>query len=92
MLSGGGGVEMTTKNKNVNSYYICVVGLRIKIISFLYLLLIFYLFIFREKGREGEREGEKHQRVVASHVTPTQEPVLPGPTTQACALCWESNW
>ena len=21
----------------------------------------FYLFIFREKGREGEREGEKHR-------------------------------
>ena len=31
----------------------------------------FYLFIFREKGREGEREGEKHQCVVASHVAPT---------------------
>ena len=28
----------------------------------------FYLFIFREKGREGETEGEKHQHVVASHV------------------------
>ena len=26
-----------------------------------------YLFIFGEKGREGEREGEKHQCVVASH-------------------------
>ena len=25
-----------------------------------------YLFIFRERGREGEREGEKHQCVVAS--------------------------
>ena len=23
------------------------------------------------KGREGEREGEKHQYVVASHVSPT---------------------
>ena len=31
----------------------------------------FYLFIFRERGREGEREGEKHQCVVASHVAPT---------------------
>ena len=31
----------------------------------------FYLFIFRERGREGEREGEKHQCVVASHVPPT---------------------
>ena len=27
-----------------------------------------YLFlIFRDRGREGEREGEKHQCVVASH-------------------------
>ena len=32
---------------------------------------IFYLFIFRERGREGEREGEKHQCVVASRTTPT---------------------
>ena len=31
----------------------------------------FYLFIFRQRGREGEREGEKHQCVVASHVAPT---------------------
>ena len=31
----------------------------------------FYLFIFRERGREGEREGEKHQCVVAFHVPPT---------------------
>ena len=31
-------------------------------------LLRFYLFIFRQRGREGEREGEKHQCVVASHV------------------------
>ena len=35
------------------------------------LFLRFYLFIFREKGREGEREGEKHQCVVASHAAPT---------------------
>ena len=31
----------------------------------------FHLFIFREKGRDGVREGEKHQRGVASHVPPT---------------------
>ena len=31
----------------------------------------FYLFIFREREKEGEREGEKHQCVVASHVAPT---------------------
>ena len=29
-----------------------------------------YLF-FRERGREGEREGEKHQCVVVPHVPPT---------------------
>ena len=33
--------------------------------------LRFYLFIFRERGREGEREGEKHQCVVASRAPPT---------------------
>ena len=31
----------------------------------------FYLFIFRERAREGEREEEKHQCVVASRTTPT---------------------
>ena len=30
-----------------------------------------YSFIFREKGREGEREGEKRQCVVATCVPPT---------------------
>ena len=34
---------------------------------------IFYLFIFRVRGREGEREGEKHQCVVASCVPPTED-------------------
>ena len=28
--------------------------------------LRFYLFIFRQNGREGEREGEKYQCVVTS--------------------------
>ena len=36
------------------------------------------LFIFRERGREGEREVEKHQCVVASRVPCTGEPG-PGP-------------
>ena len=41
-----------------------------------------YLFIFRERGREGEREGEKPQGAVASHA-----PLLgTWPATQACAL------
>ena len=37
----------------------------------LFLILFFkrfYLFIFRERGREGEREEEKYQCVVASCV------------------------
>ena len=32
---------------------------------------VFYFFIFRERGREGERDGEKHQRVVVSRAPPT---------------------
>ena len=34
------------------------------------------LFIFRQRGMEGEREGEKHQCVVASHVPPYWGPGL----------------
>ena len=30
----------------------------------------FYLFTFRERGREGEREGEKHQCIAAPRVPP----------------------
>ena len=44
---------------------------------YLHFLKIFYLFIFRERRREGDTEGEKHQYVVASHIWPE---------TQACAL------
>ena len=33
----------------------------------------FYLFIFRQRGREGEKEGEKYQCVVASHAPPTRD-------------------
>ena len=39
----------------------------------LFILMCFkkILFIyFRQRGKEGEREGEKHQRVVASHTFP----------------------
>ena len=35
-------------------------------------LKIFYLFIFKDRGREEEREGEKHQQVVASRTPPTR--------------------
>ena len=47
----------------------------------------FYLFIFRGRGREGEREGEKHQCVVASHTPAT------GDLAHNPGMCpdWESN-
>ena len=47
----------------------------------------FYLFIFRERGREGEREGDKHQCVVASRASPT------GDLAHKPGMCpdWESN-
>ena len=56
-------------------------------ISFRRLKKIFYLFIFRERGREGEREEENHQCVVISHATSTGDVACnPG-------MCpdWESN-
>ena len=42
-----------------------------KIMSYLGFFLRFYLFIFRERGRERERKGEKHHCVVASYMPPT---------------------
>ena len=47
-----------------------------------------YLFIFRQRGREGEREGEKYQCVVASHIPPT------GDLAHNPGMCpdWELNW
>ena len=47
----------------------------------------FYLFIFRERGREGERKGEEYQCVGASRIPPTGDLVCnPG-------MCpdWELN-
>ena len=53
------------------------------------LAVFFYkLFIFREWGREGEREGKKHQWVAASRASPTGDLVCnPG-------MCpdWDLNW
>ena len=46
-----------------------------------------FIYLFLERGREGEREGEKHQCVVTSHMPPTGD--------LACnpGMCpdWESN-
>ena len=47
----------------------------------------FYLFIFRDEGREGEREGEKHQCVVASFSPPTGD-LFHNP---GMCLDWELN-
>ena len=45
------------------------------------------LFIFRERAREGEREGGKHQWVVPSHTPPTEDLACnPGMFPD-----WESN-
>ena len=53
---------------------------------FLFLLKILFIY-FKERGMEGEREGEKHQCVVASHVSPT------GDLDRNPGMCpdWESN-
>ena len=39
--------------------------------DFIYLCIERFLFIYFQREREGERDGEKHQCVVASHVPPT---------------------
>ena len=48
----------------------------------------FISLFFRERWKEGEREGEKHQCVVAPHVPP------PGDLAGNPGMCtdWESNW
>ena len=51
------------------------------------LLFFFVCLFFRERGREGEREGEKHQCVVVSHTPPTGD-LACNPGT--CPY-WESN-
>ena len=40
---------------------------------------ILFIYLFLERGREGEREGEKYQCVVAFHMPPTGDlPHNPG--------------
>ena len=46
----------------------------------------FYLFSFRERGREGEREGEKHQCARDRSVATRTLQMGTWPATQACAL------
>ena len=54
---------------------------------FVFFSLKDFIYLCLERGREGEREGEKHQCVVASHTPPTGD--------LACnpGMCpdWESN-
>ena len=52
--------------------------------SFLKKLFIY----FRDRGREGEREGEKHQCTVDS----CAGALGTRPTTQSCCPDWESDW
>ena len=55
-------------------------------IKLFFFFLRFLKFIFRGKGREGEREGEKHQCVVAFSTPPTGAHWGPGP--QARHVPW----
>ena len=55
--------------------------------TFFFLLNKEFIYLFLERGREGEREGEKHQCVVASHA-----PAI-GDLDRNPGMCpdWESN-
>ena len=50
-------------------------------------LKILFIYLFREQGREREREGEKYQCVIAPHTSP------PGDLARNPGMCpdWESN-
>ena len=52
----------------------------------LFLFFKDFIYLFLERGREREREGEKHQCVVASHTQPGDLACNPG-------MCpdWELN-
>ena len=65
--------------------FVCHIRLKFGDTIKVHIYIRFYLFIFREMGREGEREEEKHRCVVASHPTGDLA-LIPG-------MCpdWESN-
>ena len=42
------------------------------------ILFKYLIYLFLERGREGKREGEKHQCAVASHMHSTRDPWLSG--------------
>ena len=55
--------------------------------TYLFIYLKYFIYLFLERGREGEREGEKPQCVVASHAPPT------GDLAHNPGMCpnWDSN-
>ena len=59
----------------------------VQMFSFSFFFKILFIY-FRQRGREGEREGEKHQCVVASSMP------LIGDLAHNPGVCpdWESNW
>ena len=54
---------------------------------FLFFINLFLFIYFLERGKEGEREGEKHQCVVPSHTPPTGDLAC----NQGMCPDWESN-
>ena len=62
--------------------------MRNKWLILVFKLYIFFIFIiFRQRVEEGERKGEKHQRVVASRTPPTGDPAH----NQGMCPYWELN-
>ena len=62
----------------------CEIGVPLDFLKkFLKILLIYF---FRERGKEGEREGEKHPGMVASHTPPT------GDLTCNPGMCPDWEW
>ena len=47
-----------------------------------------FIYFYRQRGREGEREGKKHQCMITSWVPPT------GDLACNSGMCpdWEWNW
>ena len=79
-------LEVLTKEASCNRCY-AVKEILGHLQNFFYFFKRFYLFIFRQRGREGEREGEKYQCVVVSHM------LLTGDLTCNPGMCpdWELN-
>ena len=79
-----GGYDQMNWWKTCNHSYVYMVLCYVThLMNWSYYLKILFIY-FRQRGRKGEREGEKYQCVVASCAPPTGD--LTWPTTQACAL------